>query len=100
MKEKICIADGIEAGSLIGKIVYFKAQRLVKLDGSCARWRGDNRRFYDLIPGTVIHATPAGVGMEAAGGFYNRSMANIVLAEDLDHWMHNNPESHVLRGDQ
>ena len=107
MKEKICIADGIEADSLIGKTVYFEAKRLVKI-GQTERLAasrrkdrpGGNKPFYDLVTGTVIQVTPTTVGLEAAGGIYCRNLADIVRPKDLDHWISRNPGKWVMRGDQ
>lgn len=105
MIKEICIADGIEADSLIGQIVYFEAYRAIKIGDTSARRspkrRGDvNKPFYDVIPGTVVHATSTNVGIEAAGGLYNRRIPDVVLPEDLNHWMHRNPDKLVMRGDQ
>jgi len=110
MEAKICIADGIEADSLIGKTVYFEAQRVIKIGDTSVKSRhtqmaghkrpGGNKPFYDVIPGTVLQVTPTGVGIEAAGGLYNRRMADIVQPEDLVHWMHRHPGKLVMRGDQ
>jgi len=105
MKEEICIADGIEADSLIGKIVYFEAKRVIKTGDTSAR-RSPKRRggaknpFYDVIHGTVVHATSTNVGIEAAGGLYNRCIPDVVLPEDLDRWMGDHPDKFVMRGDQ
>lgn len=107
MVKKICIADGIEADSLIGKTVYFEAKRLIKIGqterlAACRRKLrpGGNKPFYDVIPGTVIQVTPPTVGLEVAGGIYCRNMADIIRPGDLDHWISLNPGKWVMRGDQ
>lgn len=107
MKDKICIADGIEANSLIGTTVYFEAYRLIKIDKAdnlaASRRKGGpggHKPYYDLIPGTVLQVTPTGLGISAAGGLYNRKMADIVLPEDLEHWISRNRGKWVMRGDQ
>lgn len=105
MKEKICVADGIEADSLIGKTVWFEAKRLVRRTGYRPHalggmHKGGSKPFYDLVMGTVIQVTPTTVGLEAAGGIYCRNMADIVRPKDLDHWISRNPDKWVQRGDQ
>jgi hypothetical protein len=109
MEEKICIAGGIEADSLIGTTVYFEAKRLVKSKGSFTTTVQDKekrisvaqRPYYNMVPGTVLHTTAMGVVIEGpAGGLYNRVMADVVLPEDLDSWMQQNPTMWVMRGDQ
>ena len=105
MKEEICIADGIEADTLIGKTVYFEAKRVIKTGDTTARQfpkrrGGAKSPFYDVIPGTVVHATSTNVGIEAAGGLYNRRIPDVVLPEDLDRWVWDHPDKFVMRGDQ
>lgn len=105
MEEKICIADGIEADSLIGETVYFEAKRTIRTGDikprrSPKRRGGAKKPFYDLIPGTVVHAASGRVAMEVAGGTYCRNMADIIQPEDLDVWISRNPDKWVMRGDQ
>jgi len=109
MEAKICIADGIEADSLIGQTVYFEARRLIKIGESerlaaARKYRrggvGGNKPFYDVIPGTVIHVGPGRLGIEAAGGIYTRHPGDVVLEQDLDRWIMDHPGKWVMRGDQ
>jgi len=113
MSKQTTLAEGINpvGTELIGKTVYFQAKRVIKINYTSVKSRfarnldgnkrpGGNKPFYDVIPGTVLQVTPTGVGIEAAGGLYNRRMADIVQPEDLDHWMHRNPGKLVMRGDQ
>jgi len=103
MNKQTTLAEGLNpvGTELIGKIVYFEAYKAVKVKESCKELgRLINGAYYNLIPGTVVHATSTNVGIEAAGGLYNRRMADIVEPEDLDHWMHRNPGKLVMRGDQ
>jgi len=107
MSKQTTLAEGLNpvGTELIGKIVYFEAKRVIKI-GDTSTMRspklrgGVKKPFYDMIPGTVVHATSTNVGIEAAGGLYNRRMADIVKPEDLDLWMHRNPGKWVMWGDQ
>ena len=91
MQAKICIADGIEADSLIGQKVYFEAKRTIRTGDTTARRslkrRGGKKPFYDMIPGKVVRAAPGRVAMEAAGGIYSRARADVVLEQDLAGWI-------------
>ena len=100
--QQICVAEAVSGHELIGKTVYFEAIRALKVGANRPRGppgRG-NKPFYDMIPGEVLHLTPSGVVLKAAGnGIYNRTMADIVLGGDLDRWMRQNPNKLVLVGE-
>ena len=102
MKQQTSTAEGINpvGSELIGKTVYFEAKRVIKKIRYTPPRAGGHKPFYDMIPGIVVHTTSTNVGIEAAGGLYNRRIADIVEPEDLNHWMHRNPGKLVMRGDQ